>query len=127
MATKGTGTKKKAELPAAELQAANAVAAFKKKYEGKDLTEAQKKEYADLRDTLGKLKFVRIANKRVPKALAAVKGIANLAGAGYVKNAAQVKAICDALDQAAKDVRGKLSGEKQSAAGFVLPIETEQK
>lgn len=118
MATK----KAKKPLPAEEVKAAAALAAFLKQSEGKALNDEGKKHKQALKDTLGKLRFVRIANKRVPRTLAAIAGIANLSGAGYVKTPAQVKAICDALDSAVKDARSKLSGEKAAATGFTLPV-----
>lgn len=113
--------KAKAELPVAEKTAADALTAFNKRYEGKTLTDMQKTEKKALQSNLGKLRFVRIANKRLPKALASIGGLSNLAGAGYVKSEAQVKAICNALDDACKDVRSKLSGTKATAAGIVIP------
>lgn len=118
--------KAKAELPVAEKTATDALAAFNKRYEGKTLTDPQKVEKKALQSTLGKLRFVRIANKRLPKVLAAIGGLSNLAGAGYVKSEAQVKAICNAVDDAAKDMRAKLSGSKATAAGITIPEYTDE-
>lgn len=115
---------KKAKKPALspeETKAQATLDAFNKQHEGKTLTDDQKKHRQALKDVVGRMRFVRIANKRVPKALAVLEGIGNLSGPGYVKTDAQVKAICDALDVAVKSTRSKLSGTKEAATGFVLP------
>lgn len=110
--------KAKAELPAAEKALADQI----DRLSGIEKpTDVQKSQMKELRGKLGALRFVRIANKRVPKALKAVSGIANLAGAGYTKTPEQVKAIAEALSAAVKDVERKLSGGKQDASGFTLP------
>jgi len=116
MATK----KKPAVLTPEETDAQKALDKFTKAHEGKTLTDAQKKERSELRETLGRLKFVRIANKRIPRARAAIKGIGNLAGSAYSKTPAQIKAICDALESDVKALRNTLSGTKTGDA-FVLP------
>jgi sensor domain CHASE-containing protein len=83
--------------------------------------EQQKKQLADLRSQLGQEKFVRIANKRVPKALAAIEGIGNLAGVNYRSTDAQVQAIVKAFTAAVAHMAQKLSGKKEEVAGFQLP------
>lgn len=88
---------------------------------GEKPTEAQKSQMASLKKDLGGKRFVRIANKRVPKALKALEGIANLGGASYVKTPEQIKAICGALSDAVKVLEAKLSGTKKTESGFTLP------
>lgn len=110
--------KSKAELPAAEKALADQIERLSGIEKPNDVQKAQLK---DTRSKLGALRFVRIANKRVPKALKAVSGIGNLAGAGYSKTPAQVSAIVDALLAAVKEIERKLSGGKQEATGFTLP------
>jgi hypothetical protein len=118
--------KKAAPLPADEVKADAALKAFLKSHEGKTLTEAQKEHKAELKDTLGSLRFVRIANKRVPRVLAAIESIGKLAGAGYSRTEAQSKAISTALETAAKQVSNKLLGVKAASSGFALPVEDEK-
>lgn len=117
-----TGKKaKKAAIPAEEAKADEALKAFNKANEGKTLTDDQKAKKAGLVVALGKMKFLRIANKRIPRTLASIKGIANLGGKQYVKSEAQVKAICESLEAAVKDVRNALEGTKATVGGFTLP------
>jgi hypothetical protein len=111
--------KKKVELPAKEAAAVAALEKFVKAHEGKTLTDAQKKEKKALRETVSGLKFVRIANKRLPRVLGAVGAIGNLGS--YAHNEAQTKAIVTALKDAVAEVDAKLSGKKQAAQGFQLP------
>ena len=118
MATKGK--KKAVQMSAEETAAKKAYDDFAKSTEGKTLTDEQKTKKKALAAALGKLKFVRIANKRVPRARAAIAGIGNLAGKAYVKTEAQIKAICDALEQDVKTLRATLSGTK-AKEGFTLP------
>lgn len=117
MATKTP--RKKAELPAAEKQHADFIA---KLSAVEKPTEQQKEQLKTARAALGTLRFVRIANKRIPKALKAVSGIANLAGASYTKKPEQVKAIIAALTAAVAEVERKLTGGKADSGGFTLPV-----
>lgn len=103
-----------------EKHAQDALDKFTKAHEGKTLTDPQKKERTELRAALGRHKFVRIANKRVPAVRRAIKSIGNLGGSAYTKSAAQVKVICDALENDVKELRGKLGGAK-AGGDFVLP------
>jgi hypothetical protein len=112
---------RKPAMSAEEKAASDTLAKFVKANEGKTLSDKQKEEKKKLQEHLGKLKFVRIANKRVPRAMTAIKGIGNLAGKQYVKTEAQIKAICDALDAECKAVRAALLGTKESKGGFSLP------
>lgn len=112
--------KKPAVTSPEETKAQAAYDKFLKDHEGKTLTAAQKDEKKALAETLGKLKFVRIANKRFPRVRAAIKGLGNLGGKAYVKSAAQVNAICDALESDVKKLRVTLGGGKQGD-DFVLP------
>lgn len=116
-----TKAKRKPSMSADEQAAEKALDTFAKQYEGKKLTDNQKEQKRELQATLGKLKFVRIANKRVPRAVAAIEGIGNLSGKQYVKSEKQIKAICDRLDEAVKGVRQALMGTKETESGFVLP------
>lgn len=129
MSTKGK--KKAAVLTPEETAAQEAFDKFVKTHEGKTLTASQKEQKAELAQALGSLKFVRIANKRVPRARAAIKGIGNLAGKAYAKSAAQVKAICDALEGDVKQLRAELSGVKATddfkLPGFNEVVEGEEK
>lgn len=93
------------------------LAALQKKIEGqKDgATDAQKKEIKSLRDTIAAEKFVAVANTRVPKAMAAVKILANLGQKNYKSTPAQVDAILAALrsqvDIVEKSLKGGVSAE----------------
>lgn len=114
-------TKKKAVLPEKEVAAIAAVTAFDKRHEGKTLSEEQKKERKSLVDAVKALKFVRIANKRLPRTLAAIENIAKLGTSGYVRSEAQVKAIVDALEKKVARVKSALSGAKAGKEEFTLP------
>lgn len=119
-------TKRKAVQPANEKALADKIEALKKQIGDKTPTAKQKDDLAGLRKELGVLRFVRIANKRIPKTLKAISGIANLAGAGYVKTDVQVKAIVKALRAEVDEVERKLTGKKESVAGFSLPTDEEE-
>ena len=87
----------------------------------RELSDGEKSQIKSLREALGKLRFVRIGNKRIPNALRAVAAIGNLTGANYVSTEAQQKAIVDALRAAVDTLETKLAGKKQTTTGFVLP------
>lgn len=118
---KGKSTKKAPAQSAEELAAQKALDSFLEATKGKELSDAQKAQKKALAAALGRLKFVRIANKRIPRALKAVGAIAKLAAGSYVKNAAQVDAIVGALEAEVKAVKAALSGVKGSESGFKLP------
>ncbi len=69
--------------------------------------------------------LLRLANKRVPKALKAIQMIGNLAG--YKPLPSQVKHIIDTLNGAVKRLEGKLSGGGSSAPEFNLTEGTNAK
>lgn len=110
-------------LPKKEQDLINSIDAIKEKAEKakRELTDAEKSQLKALREQLAQERFVRIANMRVPRTIAAINGIGNLSGAGYKCNTAQVDAIVKALKDAVDDVSKKLSGTKQDVAGFKLP------
>lgn len=112
---------KESKAPAGEQRIADQLAALKKQIGDKDATSAQKTQITELRESLGKMRFVRIANKRVPKTIKAIMGIANLSGAGYISTPAQQKAISDALTKAVADTVQKLAGTVKEVSGFTLP------
>ena len=122
---KGKKERKVSQSPE-EMKAEAALAKFVKDHEGKTLTEAQKAEKKELAETLGKLKFVRIANKRIPRTLKAIEGIAQLGAKQYVKSEAQVTATVKALKEAVSRVESALSGRKEAQQGFQLPGFDEQ-
>lgn len=112
---------KESKAPAGEQKIADQITALKKQIGDKEATATQKKQLADWRNELGKMRFVRIANKRVPKVLKGIIGIANLSGVGYVSTPEQQKAIIAALNQAVAGVEQKLAGVKKEETGFSLP------
>lgn len=65
-------------------------------------------------------KFVEVANKRVPKALKAIKLLGNLGGSAYANTEAQRSAICSALRSAVDQVEKKLAGSKEAEPEFKL-------
>ena len=112
---------KKAAVTSKEEQAAVAnVAAIQKAIGDKTPTDKQKADLKAAKETLAGLKFIRIANKRIPKALKAITQIGALSGAGYMSTDSQRSAIKQALEQAVSDAMQKLSGQKQAAPGFQL-------
>lgn len=94
---------------------------LKKEIGDKKPTEAQAERRKNLRASLGKLKFERIANKRVPNVLSKIEGVAALGGANYAHTKEQREAIVNALKDAVAKVDAALSGTVKADTGFVLP------
>lgn len=65
-------------------------------------------------------KFVRLGNKRVPKALKAIRQIGQLAGSGYESSPEQRKKITDALNAEVKAVTDTFAGTRAKVEGFTL-------
>jgi len=65
-------------------------------------------------------RFVRLAQKRVPKAIKAINGIAALAGNGYEFTDEQRDKVIDALESAVKSTVASLKRERKAAVEFVL-------
>jgi hypothetical protein len=86
----------------------------------KEPTDAQKAEAKTLRTELGQLRFIRLAEQRVPKALKAMDSIAKLSGSGYANTPEQAKEICKVLTEGLAVVESRLAGERQAAKGFKL-------
>jgi hypothetical protein len=86
---------------------------------GGTATDAQKAELKDIAAKLRPLKFVRIANKRIPRCLASIKGIGALGS--YAPSDAQKTAIVKALTDAMNAATDKLGGKKEVTEGFSLP------
>lgn len=104
-----------------EKQLAERLENLKKEIGDKTPSEAQKQLAKTLKAKLGAVRFVRIANKRVPVVLAKIEGIGALGGASYVSTEAQRKAIAEAMEKAVKDAVQNLSGKVESVSGFQLP------
>ena len=79
---------------------------------------ATKKDKTDKKDK--QADFVKLANKRVPKALKAIALIGNLGGSGYAHTAEQGDAIIAALNTAVQKVEKQLAGEVDAESGFKL-------
>lgn len=118
MATKGKA--KKVSMSPEEKALKDKIDAFVKAHPSP--SDAQKETLAKMRAEFGGLKFVRIANKRIPRVIAGIRGIKNLSGRAYTKTKEQVDAICTALEQEVAAMRAALSGEKKSDVGFQLPL-----
>lgn len=65
-------------------------------------------------------KFVRLGNKRVPKALKAIKQIAQLGGNGYESSPEQRAKIVTALESEVKAVKDIFAGQRPKAEAFTL-------
>jgi len=116
--------KKKAEMPKEEKVQADIIARIAKIEKP---TDTQKAESKAARTELGRLRFLRIANKRIPKALKMIEGIEGLGKASYTRTEEQNKAIVKALQDAVERVELALTGGKASSGGFVLPGAEPQK
>ena len=79
-------------------------------------TDKQKEDLKALRQKLGQLRFVRIANLRVPRAHAAVLNIGKLTGSGYFSTEKQQTEIIKVLSGAVDSVEAALKGKKAGAA-----------
>lgn len=65
-------------------------------------------------------RFVRIANRRVQKALDALDLVGNLTGSAYKSTKEQRGKIVSALNKAVSDVAETLESGKTKASGFTL-------
>ena len=65
-------------------------------------------------------RFIRLANARVPKTLAAIANVSKLTGNNYEYTQEQAEAITTALATAVLAVKERFAGVKQSAAQFKL-------
>ena len=85
------------------------------------MTEAQKAAAAAKRAQEKSAKFVKLAKKRVPKALKAISLIGNLAGSGYSYTPEQVEKIKTALDNQVKQTLSSFApGAKKAQAEFEI-------
>lgn len=110
-------------LPAAELKAVADIKAIQdqvKKQKDEKATDAQKAQIKALKESLGTMRFLRIANKRVPKVIAGIVGLGNFSGAGYTYTEDQAKAITNALETAVEQAKNELMGVKVQAGSFKL-------
>lgn len=107
--------KKESSVPAAEV-------ALSKKLEAlravKEPSKEQKAEKSTVAASLGALRFSRIANKRVPKVLKAIRSVAALAGAGYTRTPEQTEKVLAALAGAVSEVKAKFAGEVAAQEKF---------
>jgi hypothetical protein len=62
------------------------------------------------KDESKRVKFLRLANHRVNAAIKRIDQIGNLGGAGYEKNAADIKKICEAIHKAVDKMQMRLAG-----------------
>lgn len=83
-------------------------------------TEAQSKQLKELRAKVAPMRFVRLAEQRVPRVLAGIVSIGKLTGAGYTFDKEQGEEIVQALKDAVESVADKFSGTKAAATGFKL-------
>jgi len=79
--------------------------------EVKNPTDAQKEQRKSLRRQIAPLRFVRLAQARVPRAVKAIQSVGKLTGAGYMHTSEHAEKIMKLLDAAVESVRGKLQGE----------------
>lgn len=114
---------KKDQLTAEERRSMAELETLQKQIGDKTPNETQKKRLAELKEDLAKRRFVRVANKRIPKTLKAIRNIGNLSGPGYSKTDVQIKAICEALDTEVRLVKQKLAGTKEIAPGFSVTLD----
>lgn len=77
----------------------------------KNPTDAQKEQRKTLRGKIAPLRFVRLAQQRVPRAVKAIQAIGKLTGSGYVHTEEQAEKILKVIDSAVDAVRNKLKGE----------------
>lgn len=75
------------------------------------------KNKGEAQDKQGRL--VRLANKRVPRAVKAIALIGNLASYKPTEN--QTKYILTALSEALETVKARFAGTKQEEKSFTLP------
>lgn len=83
-------------------------------------TDAQKAQLSNLKTEAGKLRFIRLAVQRVPRAVKAVRGIGNLSGSGYTYTPEQAEKIVNALKAAVEFVADKFSGSAPASESFTL-------
>lgn len=80
-------------------------------------SDVQKQQAKTLRGQLAPMRFKRIAEMRVPRAVKAIRGLGNLAGAGYMHTEEQAEKILTVLTDAVKFVESRLIGGKETEEG----------
>ncbi len=96
------------------------ITAIQEKAKGRDKTDAEKTELSTLRSKLGGLRFVRLAEFRVPKALAAIGQLAKLGTPQYTRTDEDCAAIVNTLQKAVDAVKERFAGTKAVATAFKL-------
>lgn len=113
--------KTKKPAPAAETNLQNSIKAIRNKAKDRDFSDSEKKQLEDLKKQLGGLRFMRLATKRVPVAVAKIKNVAALAGKSYSCTQAQADYIIGAMESAVKEMKSAFSGGTKSSNAFQLP------
>lgn len=86
----------------------------------KNPSEAQKKEIKELRSELAGLRFIRLAPKRVKRAISTINAVGKLTGNGYRYTKENADKISKALADAINNVVRKFNGQKENAEEFTL-------
>lgn len=113
--------KTKKAAPEAEVKLETQIKALRKRAENRDYTAAEVKDLAAWKKELGGLRFIRLATKRVPVALAKIKNVAGLAGKNYSCTQAQADYIVKQLADAVSELKQAFTGGTKSATAFQLP------
>jgi len=96
------------------------VTQLEKLTELKNPTDAQKEQRKALRKQIAPLRFVRLAQQRVPRAIKAIHAVGKLTGAGYAHTEENAAKILKGIDAAIESVRAKLTGKETEAETFTL-------
>lgn len=112
--------KTKKQAPA-EAKLDEQLKSIKARAKDRDYTDAEEKQIASLKKELGALRFVRLAVKRVPAAIAKIKNVAGLSGKAYSCTQAQADYIIGQLETAVKDLKQSFMGGTKVKSGFQLP------
>jgi hypothetical protein len=119
MTTKQTRKPRQSTIPAEEVALENKLEALTKAIGDKEPTETQKKQRAELREQMSSLRFVRMAKKRVGKAVTMIRNVGKLTGGNYRSTPEQVKKIADLLTVEVKTAIAKLETTKEKKAEAV--------
>lgn len=112
---------KKSKQPEAEAKLEAQLKAIKERAKDREYTDAEEKQIATLKKELGGLRFVRLAIKRVPAAVAKIRNIGGLAGKNYSCTRAQADYVVAALKDAIAQLEKAFAGDVKTASSFQLP------
>lgn len=87
----------------------------------KELTAAEKKAATEKRNAEKRARFLKLAPKRVRRAVKVIAGVGKTSGSGYVFTPEEAKSITAALHAAVEKVKLQFEGKRETVGEFELP------